>query len=299
MLGLPSIGLDSSPVAVALAGAKLPKVQPAAVVRAAEHILENGDVTPEVPSGTFWRLAYHGKTLAKICRFRQALMHDCRSDACVVLRAIVMGALHGPVSKGPPSYFSNQCMRTFAPKPAYAVRFWTKRKMTPPKVQRLLDIIRRRADRYLSDQPESGFGSVVLGDSRDPSAIPQDQRFSLVITSPPYYGMRTYIPDQWIRYWFVGGPAVVEYDCPKEELNHHSGDEFIEQLATVWSNVRRACKRDARMVIRFGGIRDRRRDPMQLLRESIGQGGWRITTTRQAGNANWGKRQAAEASRPP
>ena len=53
---------------------------------------------------------------------------------------------------------------------------------------------------------------MTLGDSRDSEAFadaPQD--IGWFVTSPPYYGMRTYFPDQWLRLWFLGGEAHVEY----------------------------------------------------------------------------------------
>jgi hypothetical protein len=31
------------------------------------------------------------------------------------------------------------------------------------------------------------------------------------LTSPAYYGLRTYVADQWLRNWFLGGPAYVDY----------------------------------------------------------------------------------------
>jgi hypothetical protein len=46
------------------------------------------------------------------------------------------------------------------------------------------------------------------------------------------------------------------------------------------------------MVIRFGGITDRRVDPLTLIKNSLEDTGWRITTARRAGTAIEGKRQA-------
>lgn len=74
---------------------------------------------------------------------------------------------------------------------------------------------------------------------------------SWIVTSPPYYGMRTYIPDQWLRMWFLGGEPTVCYSSEKQ-ITHGSPDEFAEQLRTVWRNVGTAAADDAKMVIRFG-----------------------------------------------
>ena len=46
------------------------------------------------------------------------------------------------------------------------------------------------------------------------------------------------------------------------------------------------------MVIRFGGIPDRHANPLDLIKNSLSNSGWRITTIKEAGPATAGKRQA-------
>jgi len=295
-LGLASVGIDSSPVAAAIAQAKIPKVDASRVVTAAKQILLGRHAVPEVPHGDFWRLAYHPDTLHAISVLRQALLTRCESDARIVLRAIVLGALHGPLAKSEPSYFSNQCPRTYSPKPAYAVRFWRSRGLRPPKVD-VLKVIAIRAKRHLTEQPPAGRGRVILGDSRQEDVLANEQPFSLVITSPPYYGMRTYVPDQWLRFWFLGGPDSVCYERPEGEIQHASPDDFAAQMSLVWKNARQVCRPSAKMVIRFGGINDRKQEPMALLKQSLAMGGWTINTVRSAGTAKNGRRQAEQFKR--
>jgi hypothetical protein len=240
--------------------------------------------------GAFWNRAYHPETLKDLCRLRAALLHRCNTAARILLRAIVLGALHGPVSKDGLSYFSNQCPRTFAPKPAYAVKFWRTRKLWPRKVD-IVEVIRRRAKRYLANVPPAVAGSALQADTRTPELLGKGRRFTWIITSPPYYGMRTYIPDQWLRYWFLGGPSQVAYQY-ENQVRHSSPAEFVSQLATVWRNVSIVCKPGAKLVVRFGGINDRKEDPLALLKASLASTGWRIRTAQAAGSACDGKRQA-------
>ncbi|MDR6860238.1 hypothetical protein [Variovorax guangxiensis] len=58
------------------------------------------------------------------------------SDTTVVLRAAMLGCLHGPLNKSPErrSYFSNQMPRTFSAKPSYSLRYWSEHKTQPPDV---------------------------------------------------------------------------------------------------------------------------------------------------------------------
>jgi hypothetical protein len=292
LLGLPSFGVDSSPVAVALTQAKLSDARVCDVVRAAKGILDSMPTRVTIPRGEFWERAYHKSVLRQICWFRKDLLRECSSDARVLLRAILLGALHGPRTKSTPSHLSNQCPRTFAPKPDYAVRFWRKQRMRPPVVD-LVEVVRCRARRYLKERPAHIQAHVVLGDSRAPGTF-VGHKFRWAITSPPYYGMRSYIPDQWLRSWFLGGPASVGYQPPKREMSHASVDVFTDNLRLVWQGLAASAKSEAQLVIRFGGIAERAVDPVTVLKSSLTDSGWRLRTAVSAGDANRGRRQATQ-----
>lgn len=294
--GLPSIGVDSSPVAVAIAKAKLTYTTPARIIDTCRRILEKHDEPEHVPSGAFWERALNDHTLRQVCKLREDLMKDCQSASRIALRALLLGRLHGPMTRRPPrSYLSNQMPRTYASKPAYAVRFWRSAKMYPPRVD-VLEMVKRKAAEYFTSLPETTSGRIIRGDSR---TIPLRQhltkRARWVITSPPYYGMRTYVPDQWMRNWFVGGSSSVAYNF-EGQLKHSSPQVFAEQLALVWANVAEACLPGARLVVRFGGIPDRAADPFEILRESLllADAGWRMVTTKTAGRCSRGRRQASQ-----
>jgi hypothetical protein len=292
LAGLDSVGVDSNPVAAAITSAKLATTTPHAVVHAAQRILDEGERV-KVPSGEFWSRAYRPEVLRSLCRLREALLADSSSHARRVLRAIVLGALHGPRAKGSATYYSNQCPRTYAPKPGYAARFWKRRKLVPPQVD-VLQVIRTRAERYLRERLPTVDGIALLDDSRSPrrlQAISRERVFDWIITSPPYYGMRTYVQDQWLRYWFLGGPDGVDYTV-NGQLSHLSPDTFAAQLKQVWENAALVSSKSARLVVRFGGIRDRNADPLELIRASFHYSAWRLQHVHKAGNAASGKRQA-------
>lgn len=291
LVGLRSLGVDSSPVAAAITAAKLVHVESPEILSEARDILTNTE-PHNIPSGPFWAEAYHTETLLELCRFRTAFLRDCSTPTRIALRGIILGALHGPKQKTFQSYFSNQCPRTYAPKPVYATKYWRSRGLSPLRVD-ALEIIERRVKRYYSAVPE-GNGEVRLRDSREvDSLVPEsvDARFSWVITSPPYYGMRTYIPDQWLRSWFIGGADHVDYSSERQ-ITHTSPEDFAADLRKVWRNVAFACASDATMVVRFGGISDRRVNPQELAKTSFRDSPWRLLTIRNAGSAREGKRQA-------
>ena len=298
LLGLPSVGVDANPVAAAIAQAKAVSTTPSWMVATCTEILRSAEEPEDLPQGDFWKRAFHQSTLFQLCKLREALLKNCRSPTRKALRALLLGLLHGPKIKARlKSYCSNQMPRTYASKPDYALRFWRGHRMQPPKVD-VLDLVTRKAVHYFGHLPPSVDARVVVGDSRRlkiRKLLPRSERAGWVITSPPYYGMRTYVPDQWLRYWFLGGPAKVVYRVSRQ-LKHHSPGVFARELGTVWKNVACACKTDARLVVRFGSIPDRDQDARDILRESfrVADAGWRITTVRSAGAADHGRRQAGQ-----
>jgi hypothetical protein len=100
-----------------------------------------------------------------------------------------------------------------------------------------LGVIFRRAERYLSLPIPGGIGSAFVRDSRQKPPDELKGLFSWVVTSPPYYGMRTYLPDQWLRNWFLGGPSFVHYSSRTSDFEHSSPEYFTEQLNKVWNNT--------------------------------------------------------------
>lgn len=292
LCGLGTTGIDSHPVAAAVTQAKLVTTTPEDIMGALDSILESEPDYPP-PSGRFWELVYHHETLSQLTQARHALMSSELNPAQVALRAIILGALHGPLTKTTPSYLSNQCPRTYAPKPGYAIRFWEARGHRPPK-RDLRAVVERRAVRCFDEPLPPADGSVaLLADSRNPAAFQRGRNapFQWVITSPPYYGMRTYNPDQWLRVWFLGGPDAVDY-AQHTQMVHDSPESFLTQLSTVWMNCFSVCRPGARLVVRFGSFPNCRVDPWEMLATSLQSTGWKIVTRRDAGPASAGRRQA-------
>jgi hypothetical protein len=185
--GLESFGIDSNPVAAAVASAKLVSASAREVAEVCRFaLLAGGDAN--VPQGEFWELCYHTETLAQICSLRNfLLMRRNLTAAEVVMRAVALGILHGPLSKSLPTYLSNQMPRTYATKPGSAVRFWRKRRMRPKYVS-VLGAVKRRAEYLLAGLPAQSGGEIRLSDSRTAAAYEGFGDVDLIITSPPLFG---------------------------------------------------------------------------------------------------------------
>lgn len=293
--GHKAYGIDCSPIATAIARAKLALSTVEDVTALADDILlAEENVT--VPQGEFWEWAYAPKTLLEVCRLRAGLF-ELRSEASKILRAICLGALHGPLTKvlETRSYFSNQMPRTFSSKPVYSVKYWKKHRMSPAEVE-VRKIIKARVERLqLETLPAAkGKSKICTADSRlaaGYSSIPGE--IDVVITSPPYLGMKTYVADQWLRNWFLGGPPDVPYD-QESSLSHDTADNFAQSLSEVWNQVGRRISPQGKMFIRFGAIPSRKSDPRSVVRESLKKSDfdWKICRIKPADSATSGKRQA-------
>lgn len=294
LLGLPSVGIDSNPVAVAIAAAKLTNVTSARVARLCKTILSMNRRSVDVPNGEFWRMAYHPRTLREICKLRDELLRDCSSQERIALRALLLGILHGPRQKTTPSYLSNQMPRTYATKPAPAVKFWKKRRLCPKYVD-TLELVAKKAQYIFDGAPPKTQGTIILADSRSRIRVPVFGRFRWVVTSPPYFGMRSYIPDQWLRNWFLGGASSVDY-VHDGQLSHKGKEMFVRDLSLVWKQISEWCEPGASLIVRFGALPSARRDPVALLKKSIAMAdaGWVVRGVRHAGRASNGKRQACQ-----
>jgi len=292
LAGLPSVGIDINPVAVAIAQAKLAQVTPDAVMKLARKLLDC-QVDENLPQGEFWQWCYESDTLREIVTLRRSLM-ALDTPTAAMLRAIMLGILHGPRNKGLPSYLSNQMPRTYASKPAYAVKFWQSRDLAPTRIS-TLDVIARRSERLLKQAPSAQGGRVYLGDSVE-TLHTMRQKFDLVVTSPPYYGMRTYVPDQWLRSWFLGGPPDVPYGTLGQIARQPNQEAFSKALATVWDATAERCLPGARLAIRFGAIPSVRTNPEQLILSSIdrAQASWVVKQVHPAGISPKRARQAEQ-----
>jgi hypothetical protein len=295
-LGLKSWGIDSSPVAVAIAKAKLSNSTAEDALCLAQLLIA-GTRPSHVPRGKFFRAAFHSRTLRDICALREGLLGTQDTDESVMLRAATLGCLHGPLLKsGEASYFSNQMPRTFAPKPDYAVEFWAERRMVAPAVD-VLRVLERKLKLIAASTKllPTKFSNVIQGNSARAATLPSERDFSVVVTSPPYYGMRTYVQDQWLRNWFLGGPAKVDYGAGVQ-LEHTGQDVFANSLGRVWANMARTEADRLSMYVRFGVIPSVNIDAKALMLKSLEASGapLRMVSCRNAASAHSGKRQAEQ-----
>ena len=291
--GLRSYGFDISPIAVAIAKAKLASASSLGILALAEKLIAN---EPQyLPDTPFFREAYSRSTLKELCSLREGLLRiRNETDASALLRAAALGCLHGPRANdlSQSGYFSNQMPRTFASKPDYSVRYWKQNKLTAPHVS-VLNVIQRKLEGIsdLNSPTPANFRRIKCADARQAAPYRNMNGPLLVVTSPPYYGMRTYVQDQWLRNWFLGGPPEIDYQTDVQ-ISHSSHDDFVRDLARVWSHLKKKAD-GIHLYVRLGTIPSVKSNAQALFQSSLEEsGGWRLVYTQRANTASEGKRQA-------
>jgi hypothetical protein len=91
--------------------------------------------------------------------------------------------------------------------------------------------------------------------------------------------------------WFLGGKSSVDYSADKQ-VTHASQKDFADDLAKIWKNTSAICTSDAKMIIRFGSINDRKVNALDVIKLSLENTGWEFVKAESAGSAMKGYRQA-------
>jgi hypothetical protein len=294
-LGIEAWGFDTSPIAIAIAKAKLATATQQAVISLAKKFIT---IEPKhIPQTQFFKFAYSSETLKELCSIREGLLRIRKeTGTSILLRAAALGCLHGPISKTieGAGYFSNQMPRTFATKPDYSVQYWKKRNLKAPKVT-VINVLSKKLERItdLNEEIEGSPDQIICTNSCENNSFKKlPKNISTVVTSPPYYGMTTYIQDQWLRMWFLGGPETVDYNTDAQ-IKHCGVDAFIRDLSTVWKNIYKSKSEVLDLYIRFGSLPSTKKDAKGILRSSLEDAqGWKILSVRNASDSRTGKRQA-------
>jgi hypothetical protein len=186
--------------------------------------------------------------------------------------ALLLVHLHGKASDS----LSNQMRQTKALAPNYAVRWWKARGYKPPKIDPVEFFRKKVTWRYAKGTPQTTPSKVYLGDSTE--ILPQLRghlgsrhlnRPSLMLTSPPYFGITNYHYDQWLRLWLLGGPPGARRANTKFNGKHRRKFEnrsvYSRLLTTVFQHSAQLMKPDAIAYVRT----DRREPTLSITKQAL------------------------------
>ncbi len=206
--GRRGIGIEISPVGWVYAKAKL---NPAPIERIEKRLVE---VAEEAKSyvkhaqslPVFFRKCYSPEIQCFLLAARAGL--DWRRRKCDwTLMAFLLVYLHGKEGQA----LSNQMRQTKAMSPHYAIRWWEENGTKPPVLD-IVEFLRKRIRwRYAKGIVQANDSQILLGNSV--ALLPRLERRlcergiskpTLLLTSPPYFGVTNYHYDQWLRLWLLG-----------------------------------------------------------------------------------------------
>jgi hypothetical protein len=246
---------DINPVAYCITRAKTNAPQAASLRRRITQLEREYDpdslAAEAVSLPEFFSVAYTEATLKQLLYLRRRLRWE-DSDGDCMLAALVLGALHGESVKSP-SYLSNQMPRTISTKPDYSVRYWRRHGLTAPE-RDAFALLRNRIDyRYASPVPQ-GRGRVFRSDVRLLPHLDETiaGRVNAVITSPPYLDITNFEEDQWLRLWFLGGPAYPTRGRISSDDRHRTLDAYWSLIADTWRTFGQLLAQRAHVVMRLG-----------------------------------------------
>jgi hypothetical protein len=171
--------------------------------------------------------------------------------------AFLLVHLHGKRSDS----LSNQMRQTKAMAPNYAVEWWKARGLKPPNVEPVAFLQNKLQWRYAKGIPKTNKSRAYLGDSVSVLAeLKRDlvrrglQRPTLLLTSPPYFGITNYHYDQWLRLWLLGGPPTDRRTRNPYHDSHRgkfaNREIYQRLLMTVFKRASELVKRDGVVYVR-------------------------------------------------
>jgi hypothetical protein len=169
------------------------------------------------------------------------------------LMALLLVHMHGKREAS----LSNQMRQTKSMSPHYAVEWWKERKMLPPNVDPIEFMERRIKWRYAKGVPSTSDSFVYLGDSttrlRDVRKRANQISLppaTLLLTSPPYWGITNYHYDQWLRLWLLGGPPNALAVSGRHRGKFADQQKYKQLLLDVFSKSMPLLNRNAVVYVR-------------------------------------------------
>ena len=260
--GRASLGIDVNPVAWVFSIVKSSPEPDSNKLFQRLHELRSlvldEDKEPENP---FQETAWSRNVLGFLNAARRTL--DWRLDKTDrTLMAFILVHLHDRAGDG----ISNQMQKSRAMGPDYAVRWWKDKKLSPPEVNPY-EFFRKRINwRYRygvigQDIP----AEILLGDSVQVLPGNQARSYSLLFTSPPYFGVTDYRQDSWIRLWMLGeGGSLPDWKKDKSTVRH---DLYRQMLHDVFSEASKLLKPQGAVWIRTDARKYTKETTLETIRK--------------------------------
>jgi hypothetical protein len=186
--------------------------------------------------------------------------------------AILLVYLHGKEGQA----LSNQMRQTKAMSPEYAIKWWDENGTRAPALDPVVFMQQRIRWRYAKGVI-GGNESQVFLDNRV-TRLPQLERrlcergvpkATLLLTSPPYFGVTNYHYDQWLRLWLLGFEPTAYVVRGPYQGRFTNPDGYRRLLKSVFCRAAKAVKNNAVIYVRTGRDRLTKKATLDALREAF------------------------------
>lgn len=250
LLGRVPYGCDVNPLSLALVK---PRLSPPTVSEVEERLAQI-DLSSDAECPDELLVFYHSETLRQICCLRRYFMEREASGLLDSvdewIRMVAVNRLTGHSS----GFFS---VYTLPPNQAVSVESQRKinklRGQTPPE-RDIVAIILKKTRTLLKDYslPEKSLSAakLITGCSSQVAAI-EDEKVSLVVTSPPFLDVVNYEQDNWLRCWFIGvDPAAIKITMDRNI------DDWKSSMTRVFTELKRVLKKGGFIAFEVGEVRN-------------------------------------------
>jgi len=138
---------------------------------------------------------------------------------------------------------------------SYSIKWWKKHNFNNPPEINPLEFLKNKIEwRYAKGTPITEYETRILfGDST--KMLPglakrNEEKFSLLFTSPPYYSLTDYHVDQWLRLWMLGGKGNTKSLNEKYKNRFNNKNDYSNLLDMVFNNCSKMMKNKSTIYVR-------------------------------------------------
>ena len=247
------IGVEINPVGWVYARTKLRPAPADAVVTRLHAVWSKRHYYRQSASDlpSFFSRCFH-KDVREFLVCARAQLDWRRSNVDRTLMALLLVYLHGKRDQA----LSNQMRQTKAMSPEYAIRWWADREMRAPKIDPVSFMEARIEWRYARGVPQTRADSQAYFGSSTRLLAPLrhrvPRRASLLLTSPPYFGLTNYHYDQWLRLWLLGEAPNAKRKPGLHRAKFENTASYKALLQTVFTGAKPLLTRNATIYVRTG-----------------------------------------------
>jgi len=259
-------GVDVTPEAYVLTGAKVNGIkheEAADYLKSIRFGISNENIK-YVPKEV--KIFFSTKTLAQILVIRERLLGDLNLNSNVIdytngnvfhtaktrkeqlaqyWLGILVGILHGSSSHS----LSLPCSHSFSMAPTYTKNYAKKHNLKKPDRNVLACMVER--SKYLQSKgiPRVG-GKAYLGKAQE---LPKswEEKFDLIVTSPPYFNAQSYAWDNWLREWLLGFDFK---EVRKQTTQTSSHEKYSQTMFQFLKEAYRVLKSNKRAFVVVGDV---------------------------------------------